>query len=113
MGEPLALWSEGLIRESEPCRQLSGHPVLRISLRIPPITSPSVLKELRGDRRSAHPVAAFCCDGCTVAPPRNTPLQHFALPNTYASKKLKSKQIMGHSITMRMIVENQWWAVCA
>lgn len=24
-------------------------------------------QELRGDRRSAHPVAAFCCDGLTLA----------------------------------------------
>lgn len=26
-------------------------------------TQPCLLQELRGDRRSAHPVAAFCCDG--------------------------------------------------
>ena len=40
-----------------PCAALLSAP--------PPITSPSVFKELiRGDRRSAHPVAAVCrCDG--------------------------------------------------
>jgi hypothetical protein len=40
---------------------------LRISLRIPPITSPSVFKELRGDRRSAHPVPLFRWHGVNYA----------------------------------------------
>lgn len=85
----------------------SRHPPplkLRVcSQRRRPSHHPQFLRNLRGDRRSAHPVAAFCCDGFNVAPDVSRCkqfLRYLVLPNTYCPTYIFRLQTNAACITI-------------